>query len=421
MRLPYLFFFFVLIFNFWGILPLGGLSPDINLAGTLAYMALAPILFKNRTFSLRDKHFIPFFMIVAGIVLSMIPAKLNFGQSIPQSVITYRSLSLWLSIPFLFWISPSKEEIRKITFWLTVCMAGVLFLMSFFPSLFFVPEKYAQPVIEEDNFVPGFAVAVIPLFFALDNLRQKMSVKDLAIALFCLTFLFFLQNRSSLFPAALIFAVTILLNKGKNRWLVISLGIILGIILVAATAAVWNNLIEETISNLGNDDYNRIKAYLYFFSPQAYPSPMSFILGNGFLSAHSSSEFSDLMDQGIYYSDVGYIGFFNQFGILPIAAFIIMLAMPFKQTSRLAVARKITNGQEGPLKLVRIRDLRRQGYSYFMKIFSIFMIITSLTIGYYGQASSMIVFAIYYYLAFKEQEQLTISSKTEDAIFLKEN
>ena len=55
----------------------------------------------------------PYFWIMAGIFLSMIPAFLYFNQSFVQSLMTYRIQYFWLMLPLLLYIRPEIENIVR--------------------------------------------------------------------------------------------------------------------------------------------------------------------------------------------------------------------------------------------------------------------------------------------------------------------
>ena len=64
-----------------------------------------------------------------------------------------------------------------------------------------------------------------------------------------------------------------------------------------------------------------MKAFMYFVY-EANKNWVTIILGNGFLSRYSTLQMYDLMESGIVNSDMGMIGFWNQFGIIPVFVFV---------------------------------------------------------------------------------------------------
>ena len=93
---------------------------------------------------------------------------------------------------------------------------------------------------------------------------------------------------------------------------------------MAFTLPQWIKLFTQTFTELGDDDYNRILAYNYFLF-DACPSFVYYLTGTGFISANTTSLMQDLMAEGIYNSDVGFVGLWNFYGVLPIIAFVILI------------------------------------------------------------------------------------------------
>ena len=129
-----------------------------------------------------------------------------------------------------------------------------------------------------------------------------------------------------LFITAVLFAYTVFSIKGRSSiqtYIFRILSVVLLALAIGMTIPQWIKLFQETVSQLGDDDYNRILAYNYFLF-QACPKPIYYFTGMGLISANTSSIMKDLMDMGIYNSDVGFVGLWNHYGILPIIAIIIV-------------------------------------------------------------------------------------------------
>ena len=137
--------------------------------------------------------------------------------------------------------------------------------------------------------------------------------------------IFLIQNRTMLFISALLFAYTFLSIRGStSRQTFIFRGSAVLLILVAVYVTIpqWGKLFSETASQLGNSDYNRILAYDYFLF-RACPSPIYYFTGTGFISANANPVMQDLMKAGIYNSDVGFVGLWNYYGVLPLVAILL--------------------------------------------------------------------------------------------------
>ena len=77
------------------------------------------------------------------------------------------------------------------------------------------------------------------------------------------------------------------------------------------------------------------------------------------------------MEEGIYNSDVGFIGYWNQFGIIPVVAIFTMYFSVLK---------------------------KRNKYPFFMKLVVVYSIICGMTTIYYGASVKIMHLVLFYYL-----------------------
>lgn len=382
----YLLGLMILMVGVWDIKPFCFLSPDVYLVLTLAYLLFSYILFPGRRFKVFSLQTLPFWLIVSGIILSMIPASVFHNQPVFQSMVTYRSQMLWLSLPVVLRLKPSHADIFISSLIFTVMMSFVLVVHAVVPSLFMTAQESGVPVNAE-FIVSGFAVGSVPLVISIEKLSKAFNIQSLAVVLFCFVFFYFVQNRTSIIAISVVSAVMVMSSRSRYKYvLIVTLAVLAGLF-VSRTIETWTELMNETISDLGDSEYNRNKSLLYFFSPFANPSWVTYILGNGFLSAHSSTLMADMMKEGIYNSDVGFVGFWNQFGTLPIIGFFILVFKGFWGKN----ASLITKGC------------------------SVFILLTSMTIGYYANTSALVAFIFLYYLIEEDKrKRFVIVKKTHE-------
>ncbi len=350
-------------------------SSDDWLVLQLSYLIVGFVCFgKFENFSLFSKELKYWWLWVFGVFLSMLPAYLNYGQTLSQSIITYRTHFLLVQIPILFKIAPTKEEIVKAIMVFFIFLWLVLYLQSLNP--FFANLNEDTPIIG-GGMVAGWFFVIIALFYYLDRIKEKFSIKILLTIFLIFIFAYIEQNRSILFSITAIIGWTMLKIK-KNRVLMVLTIALLSIVVIYYTADTWVALFEETAEQVGSDKYNRNKAYQYYFF-EACPNMYSYILGNGFLSAHTTSNMQDMMDVGVYNSDVGFVGYWNQFGILPIFVFLSML----------------------------IPAVIGKKNSHFIRCWALQILICSLTISYW-HGGNLLYMSLFYYLYFtdlKDQEE----------------
>lgn len=384
----YLLFLYLLYVNFWEIKPFGNFSEDTQLVLIVAYLIFGCIKYRRRPRIKFAGKYNYLKWIFIGILLSMIPAYLFYGQPITQSLVTYRAQYLIFTIPALFVISPRLEEIVKSLFLFSFLLLGANLLVKFNHSLFVINETKIEHLskIGELNVlsrVGGIEYITIPFFYFLQQVKEKFTTKSMVKVLFLLFVMFIVENRSTLFPAILFTLYTFVFIKSKYKpiiWIAIS---IIGIFFVMHNLDVFTSLYEQTTEELGDQDYNRNKAWNYFIYMYS-PHWLCYILGNGFLSAHYSPIMQLLMEEGIYNSDVGFIGYWNQFGIIPIIAIFIMYISVLKS---------------------------KNSYPFQMKLIVIYSIMCGLTTIYYGQDVKILHLALFYYLFYYFKKNIQIRSK----------
>lgn len=377
---------FLLFVNFWNIKPFGYLSEDMQLLMIIAWQLYGCYKFRKRPKVLVKNKYKYLKWIIAGIILSMIPAYIFYGQPIIQSFITYRTQILLCTIVSLFVISPKLEELIRALYLFSILMLGASLLVQISHGLFVIREKTLERLEfingrAQLSLVAGVEYVTIPLFYYLQKFKEKFSVNDFLKVLLLFFVIFVAQNRSALFPTIVFFIFTLFFIKSKYKPFIWVGVLLIGVFFLKSNLEVFSTLIEETTVDLNDADYNRNKAWTYFlyvFSPHW----ICYILGNGFLSSHYSVVMQSLMEIGIHNSDVGFIGYWNQFGIIPIIAIFCMYCIVFIDK-----------------------------YPYFMKLIVLFSVICGLTTIYYGQDVKILHLALFYYLFYYLKKNGQIISK----------
>lgn len=366
----------LLFVKFWDIIPIGYISEDIQLVSTLIYLILGCIVFRKRkklSFPLQYKYLIWIFV---GLLLSMFSAYIFFNQSLIQSIITYRVHIYLLAIVVFFRISPKLEEIVQALFYFALLMLLVEILMPLFPYLFVLSEKkleYAYAVGDMGvlKSVAGIGYLTIPMFYYLQRIKEHFSFDALfrIVVLFCVFVL--AENRSNLFPVMLFMFYTLFQIRSKYKPFILCGLLLLGAIFVVSQKELFIGLYEESVMQINDSDYNRNKAYSYYLF-EACPNILCYILGNGRISLHLNPMTANLMEQGIFNTDVGFIGYWNEFGVIPIISMFVMFC----------------------------NVLRLNRMPYFMKLLVLHILLGGLTVSYFGSDVKIFQFVIFYYLYF---------------------
>lgn len=335
------------------------------------WMVLGILLFpKRENWGQLVKKNIPVVLILLGVVLSMIPAYIVYGQPYGTSLIAYRIQFYWLVIPVFLYVHPSELSIVK-----ALNIFGVLFILTALlrtfvcPSWFYASDsmlEYAERHDEDVICGSGFQLVLIPFYYYCNMARDKISLKTaLTLLAFLIAFLI-IQNRSTLFVAVVIAAYSFMSKGGFAK--MVFLFIVVTFMLIG-TQSIWLGLVEETTAQLTDSDYVRLRSIEYYLF-EANKSWMTVLLGHGLLSAYTTSLMEDLREMGIYNSDVGFIGYWNQFGLIPIAVFILSI----------------------------LKALTSKFCSFQVKALGTHILICALTVSYFGTVTGILWFAFFYYL-----------------------
>lgn len=325
----YIFVLLLLSVNLWNLNFLSSfLTPDIQLALILLWLAFGILVYRKNHFNAEwERYARPVLFILLGVFLSFLPARVYYGQGLMTSAIAARKMYILAALPCLLYIRPGMKDIKHACYWFSYCYLVVTLLDSLTPwdvtatkaNWGSDPVSARHAYIEKPDFVhrlDGMEFLGMAFIFSLNDLSHKRDTSRFLNTFALLAFMFLIQNRTILLASAIVFVFFILQYKGRKQLLWIGFGLFLAVF-IALTWEQWAGLFQETQEQLGSDDYNRVAAVTYFVT-EACSSWWCYILGNGFLSAKATSHMQDMMELGIYNSDVGFIGLWNQFGIIPI-------------------------------------------------------------------------------------------------------
>lgn len=372
-KVLYLFFYFFLLFKGWSLKFFPQINGDLLLVVEYAYLFLGCYCWGKNPFSLLTKENIFFFKwIMLGIFLSMIPAALYHNQPLWISLTTYRAQYLWFSYLVFLLIAPTEKEVVRACLLVLFCMWGAYFCKLFMPSFVGVDENAYVNLnrkFYDFGYVPGMTMAIIPLYYYYGQLQELLCRKN--VVMFSLAFLFLvvMANRSNLFASVILLCFATLCIKTRYRSTYIILIAVVATVFLSVTAEYWIELVAETEANVNDNDYNRNKAFAYYIF-EGSNHFLTQIFGNGYLSSRSSDTMASLMEMGIYNSDLGFIGFWNQFGIIPIVVFIMLPILAIK-------------GKWTPI---------------YLKLFGAHILLCSYSTSYYGISGHAVIFILFYYL-----------------------
>jgi len=281
------------------------------------------------------------YFIFLGVFLSMFSASAYGGQSIMTSLIAQRTIYSFMLLPAMLFVQPTEEDIVKALKWISIVTVIVWVLVHFNTSLIKLDKSNVEQVelqkqdlsTKLEFYVNGIHFVVLYCYIKMNEYIKSFTWKTFTEASLFLVFIILYQNRSLIMGVIPFFAYSLFKFKSSYKvYIVIVLSILLTFAILISTD-IWMSLFNKTKSNLNETDYNRWKSLAYYFN-QYSSSWYSFIFGNGFPSG-GNSPLGKLMwsnfSKGIFASDLGMIGMWVDFGLIPLIAIYSILASIIKR------------------------------------------------------------------------------------------
>ena len=334
----------------------------------LGVLLLANYLFSSKNYKYPKKHrlFIkPIIFLFIALFISAIFGYVFHDQPLYRTILGMRYFSYFLMFFIFLSFGIKKEHLIKI-----IITGAFLYIIVFTLQLFLYPKQIV-PFGPELDFDRGFlrirleGVGFITLtaFYSLNRfLVTKKSKKYLLLYFICFFYVFILGFRTLLVTFVLASALLVILNNGirlvKNLKVLIPLSI--GIIFLFQLTVVQDFLfdaIERTESQLDmGDEYIRFFTYDFLFNT-VNVNYWTLFFGNGF--PVEGSDYGNLVlikgakENGLISADLGLIGFVFNYGILSLLFFLNIF--------RVAIVKKVSKD------------------SIYLKVFFIYLIISSIT------------------------------------------
>ena len=356
---------------------------------TLYMLALAVIYIRNLGFQIRYGIFPklkPLWWILAGILISFIPAYLYYGQHLYHSLVVYRVFSAYLVYPVLLSIRPTDVEIKRALYSFSIIYFLALLWGTFVQPGWVVVSEGVE-FIEQGDIVrrlPGDQFLIPALIYALNDFRdRKNKLKWGALSLFIFFVIFLIQSRTILVSALAVIVLVVLFDKKASRRLAAEvIMVFFFIVFIVVAFSFVSGLFEETMGQLSDPDYNRVKSFNYFVS--GVNGWASYFWGNGFISGHVSAVVEQLQLEGIFHSDLGLLGFWHQFGIIPALTILVYV----------------------------IRGLSKN-HSYVVRANALNILMGALTISYFLTPRYSLWLCLYFYLFYSDAEYYQAKKRDE--------
>lgn len=292
--------------------------------------------FKNKKslFSLRGDNV--FKLICCSLILSVITAYFFGGQDFSTSILLYRHHIWLLFLPLFFRIRPSLKSISNSLYIFTITSIFVCLcqMIGIFSVNVISTNIWGEEVEVSPNEFGGYGIVgdrtiVFALYLFLHELVYNYNWNNL-LKVFVAFVAIILSTQRAMLLFALPFTLYVLLfriqvSSSKKNLLFIIFSFA-SLLFFSYTIDIWQSLLLETTTNINDKDYNRRLAVDYFLFNHNN-NIITTIFGNGFLSIKSMGGrfIYNLGFRGIYIDDVGMIGVWIRYGIIPIIVLLYIL------------------------------------------------------------------------------------------------
>lgn len=332
-RVIYLFVILILGSHFWNLKFFRSVSDHDSLVIlNLLIYAYGYFKFKKRNF-INSKHYSWFYKIgFVAMLLSAISVIVFHEQRTIDTIFVYRAQFPLLFFPLLFRIQPSIDEIKK-----SITLATIVYIILLYVSLV-VPLLFVDSVPEDSSNVDfGYAFLArgngmlwLYLFcFLLTDMSSKYTKKHIAILCIFIVTVIVIQNRQTIiyvFCILTIFSFTKTKNKSIKVFLLIFL-----VIAVLYNFDIITSLYLETLENTKVEAGRAISLPYFLFEHN--DNIIIDIIGNGMDSKKSAygQYLTDLgQNHSIWAGDLGIVGIWSIYGILPVVAILYLTVMILK-------------------------------------------------------------------------------------------
>ena len=303
----------------------------------MLFLFMLVTIFKSGT--LRDKNLTfrkPILIMVLCMLLSLIPCKIYYGQSVSDSLI---ALAFFV-LPFLFYfylhsIKISEKQLIRLFFGMSVIAVSIQIVQQLYP-------QFAVFGIDPDDTIETFSVRnelyryrvtfngifTFPILFLFwTQILKRFSWNRFMFVLLFLASIYLALTRSVYVTVALCMAISIVLFRKTIKFIYVFLAfLVLGIIAYSSFDTLFSALIEKSQNEIDNEDYIRYLSYEYFFD-ESKKTPLNFLFGHCMPKGGSVYDafIKDLGDSYHFYSsDVGFVGAAYRFGYIFVALFYLI-------------------------------------------------------------------------------------------------
>lgn len=323
----------------------GYFSPIINVDAIQYYLIAVVLILLLLFFGLQKEtprlNVSYIILFALGIVMSMFMAMLYHDQSLLGTAVSQRPI-YFLVCFFVWWkIGLTEDELFPMFRAMTI-LTLVVFAISLFQPQWFISQAAIEQFIKRSEtstdvlcFMPGHLYVLLYLFYLLQQLSENYNRKDWLIVFAILGMFFIYQNRSTLVYLGVIMVYFVIKYRrtiGKNGRIIIALAAITVLLFgLPYIRTISQSLIGETQEQLEDEEYVRKVALQYYVLDYNEGDIPRILFGNGQPAKDSEYLLEIRGDrEDLFWSDLGFIGDWFLFGLLPIVALLLMAFSVFR-------------------------------------------------------------------------------------------
>jgi hypothetical protein len=266
--------------------------------------------------------------IFLGVLISMFTAYYFGKQLLIVTLISQRTIYSFIFLPAMLFIQPTEKDIINALRWVTGITMIVWVIMHINPGFVYIDESMLEKVVVEKEtlttklafYVNGIYYVIFYAYYKMGEYIKRFTWDDFIEASLVVFFILLYQNRSMILMIAPIYVYTLFKFRSEYKSTIIAVLSILLVLVVIFTSDIWLLLINNTQKDLNEPGYNRWLAVYYYFGHYS-PNWFCYVFGNGYPSG-GKSPLGNLMwanfTKGIFASDLGMIGMWVDFGIIPL-------------------------------------------------------------------------------------------------------
>lgn len=284
-----------------------------------------------------------FWTLIFGITISILMAYAFHAQSLSVSFMTTLPFILGYGTLYMFLkLHMPEKDIIQVFFWLTVIAIPIYFAnAATFPNMMFggsveKGEDISRGIVR----IPVYYLDIMTMFvfYGINQWHLNKSKKWVLWAIICMIMVFLSVTRQYiLFSAALALIFMLKNSKWYTKISIVGLAALLIFVLLPAIPAyqAMVELSEKQSEKNEKEDDIRVQAYEFYLNTYQ-TNEITRFLGNGMPSFGNSSwgnmVDSELNDNGCFFVDIGWGGFYWLFGLFAVIALLLLFLQAMLRT-----------------------------------------------------------------------------------------